>query len=138
MAVARPELTVAELDWMVETFDAMKVPDDFVRGVREMKRAQQRAHDVAEWERRNARAMRAALPTAPPVTGGPMVIPEESPHAGMRNPRAAAMKGWAFMNLEPEVNDAIIRFLEDGDVSRLPEDWRAKAEAMGERLRELA
>ena len=60
MAVARPELTVAEIDWVVETLKATKVPRERRRAVRELERAQERAHALQRAELAHVRKVRRA------------------------------------------------------------------------------
>lgn len=64
MAVARPELMVAEIDWVVSVLEAAGPPPrEQRRALRELKRQQQMAHASAERERRHTRRMRSQFPT---------------------------------------------------------------------------
>lgn len=75
MAVARMELGVVEIDWLVAVLEAGQVagapdaplltPKEQARVVREVKRAQRAAHESFDRERAHTRRMKAAFRTAP-------------------------------------------------------------------------
>jgi hypothetical protein len=64
MAVARVELMVAEIDWVVATLEAAGPPPrDSRRALRELKRQQARAHESADREAAADRKRRSMYPT---------------------------------------------------------------------------
>jgi hypothetical protein len=92
MAVARPELMVSEIDWLVALVDASgPVPRDYRRGVRELKRSQATAHAAADRERRQRRRVAASLPNAPRPCSECGVVPPRAhlhgcPYGGWESP----------------------------------------------------
>jgi hypothetical protein len=59
MAVVRPELTVQEVDWLVDTLEGH--PTVNKRLLRELKRAQQRGHELEVHERTTTKRLRAEM-----------------------------------------------------------------------------
>jgi hypothetical protein len=66
MAVARIELTVAEVDWLLSLLPSTR-PEGMEqrRAVREIRRAHRMAHESLEREQAHMRRMKAAYRTAP-------------------------------------------------------------------------
>lgn len=65
MAVARVELNIGEIDWVVKTLTAAGVPDDMKRAMRELKRGQQAGHESLAREQAHLAKMRRGFRTAP-------------------------------------------------------------------------